>query len=568
MFRRASICVGLLALALSLPNALGQTFELQGGTSSQISATGASIGVTGPNYQGSVGIGDIQGHLRLGAYGQTWITKNVALAAGDDTTSMTLPTDIFTGGQYILTRGAGVLLGREQSRNKLYLFGGTTALGYGAGFFQAAEADTEIGLLYFDHQFSQKLHFFSRTAFSTKQTSISGLEWKPSKATTAAFATGVGSGQPYFASSVSGMWPKLELKAAYSDSGEQFRRLALTTPAVSEIDGANAAITYRPWSFIALTTSHNRYVTYDFDHGTSSTAVTDQGTANFSAARFGFGGSVYETSVLGQSARAYSFFASRPVQQWLSATVTAFRSDRWGGGTDSMFIVNVREKVHPRVSLSQFVTRADGSTNVTFGGELYTNPLRLSLDYQNIYVPFNLNQPFQQALSLNATAHVFGGTELTLGTFVDPFGKLRYTISISRYLYHNAGPKPGELASQWSMGKYLVRGRVVDDKGNPVSGAAVSIGGRFALTDVNGRFFIRFDKQKPEPVRVLPDEFTAPGFWKVLSAPATITPLPEGQGTEIEIRVHQLTGNEAKQKLDQERQQHAEAPAVLANRGS
>ena len=525
------------------------------------------MAISGSNHQGWVGVGEIQGHLRLGAYGQARITPNFSVATGDDAASMTLPTDIFTGGQYILTRGVGVLLGGEGSKNRIYAFGGSTSLGYGAGFFRAAVADQEIGLLYFDRKLSERFRFFSRNAFGGKQTSIHGLEWKVSKAISTAAAAGEGSGKPYFAGSFAGAWTKFDVKAALSESAEQFRRLAVPSSSVSEISGANGSITYRPWSSVSLSASHNRYVTFDFDRGISLTATTDQGSANFSLAQFGLGGSVYETSVSGHSSQAYSLFASRPVGRWLNTTVTTFRSERPGGGADTMVVANASEKVHPRVTLSQFVTRANGATNVTFGGQLYTNPLRVSLDYQNVYVPYDFNQPFRQALSLNATVRAFGGTELTLGTFVDPLGKLRYTISINRYLYRNGRTTRAESAAQWSMSKYLVRGRVVDEHGNVVEGAAVSVGGHFAYTNSEGRFFVRMAKQKLEPFRVLPDDFTAPGFWKVLSAPDTAMPMPEEGGTEIEIRVKQLSGEEALRRLEHQRQRQPSS-AALASTGS
>ena len=214
-----------------------------------------------------------------------------------------------------------------------------------------------------------------------------------------------------------------------------------------------------------------------------------------------------------------------------------------------MLLADVEEKLHPRLTVSEFITRASGSTNVTFGGQFYTNPVRLSVDYQSLYVPFDPDHPFHQALSLNAVVKVFGGSELTVGTFADPRGKVQYTFSIHRFLYRGSTAKSAEPAEDWSMAKFVVRGRVLDDKGEPVRGAAVYIGTRAAYSDINGRFFVRFDKAKAEPVRAAPDEFTAPGFWEVVSQPSTVVPQLDGQGSEVEIRVRQLVGDEAMQKL-------------------
>jgi hypothetical protein len=180
---RHSISVLALALGLAVGDCdlWGQTFELQGGSSTQIDANGGSIGVTAGKYQGWLGAGEIQRHFRMGAYGQTTLTPNLSLAAGDDATNLTLPTDIFTGGQSILTRGAGALVKLNNGKDSIYLFGGTTIFGYGTGFFRAAEADQPIGLAYFDHEVTKQLRLFSRNAFSAKQTSINGLEWTRQK---------------------------------------------------------------------------------------------------------------------------------------------------------------------------------------------------------------------------------------------------------------------------------------------------------------------------------------------------------------------------------------------------
>jgi len=549
LLTRAHISMLLILFLACTRGLTAQTFELQGGSSSQIDANGGSIAVTTGKYQGWVGGGEIQGHFRMGAYAQTNLAPNIALAAGDDAASLTLPTDIFTGGQYILTRGAGALAKLNDGKDSLYVFGGTTSFGYGTGFFRAAESDQPIGLFYVDHTVDKKLRFFSRNAFSGKQTSIDGIEWKPSQTATLALAGGLGHGSPYFASSLSQTWEKVDLKAAFARSGDQFRRLALSSPSISEVDGANAAVTYHPWSRLGLTAAHNHYVTFDSEPNTLLAATTNQAGATLAVEKLNLGSAIYQTSFLGHTAQAYSFFGSRPLRSWLTTTVTALRNQRWDGGADTMLVADVREKIHPRITLSEFITRASGSTTVTFGGQFYTNPVRLNIDYQNLYVPFDLNHPFHQALSLNATVKVWGGSELTLGTFADPTGKVQYTFSVHRFLYRGSAPKLLHSTQDWSMGKYVVRGRVLDQDGKPVRGAAVYIGDQAAYSDVNGRFFVRFDKAKPETVRVAPDEFTAPGFWDTVSQPLTVVPSIDGQDHEIEIHVRQLVGNEAVEKL-------------------
>src|SRR5258708_15794743 len=95
------------------------------------------------------------------------------LTLGDQSTAIGLSTDIFGGNQYFLTRGVG--LSGQQHGVKVFLFGGATALGVGSQFFQGAQAQVPVGMLFLDIPLSDKLTFFSRNLGSRQQTSIQGL---------------------------------------------------------------------------------------------------------------------------------------------------------------------------------------------------------------------------------------------------------------------------------------------------------------------------------------------------------------------------------------------------------
>jgi hypothetical protein len=93
-------------------------------------------------------------------------------------------------------------------------------------------------------------------------------------------------------------------------------------------------------------------------------------------------------------------------------------------------------------------------------------------------------------------------------------------------------------ASQSRLGaRFIVRGIVRDASGKPVAGAAVLVGKEVAFTDFDGTFFVRFRKAKALPVRVVPEDFRAPGNWRVISAPDRVTPEPTDKTTVINIEV-------------------------------
>jgi len=54
-----------------------------------------------------------------------------------------------------------------------------------------------------------------------------------------------------------------------------------------------------------------------------------------------------------------------------------------------------------------------------------------------------------------------------------------------------------------------------------VEGAAVRIGKVECFTDSQGKFFVRLKHNRTELLAVIFEDFTAPGHWRVVSAPAS-----------------------------------------------
>jgi len=88
---------------------------------------------------------------------------------------------------------------------------------------------------------------------------------------------------------------------------------------------------------------------------------------------------------------------------------------------------------------------------------------------------------------------------------------------------------------QTQLGRFVIKGRVVDDAGQPVDGAALEFGGDLAFSNPEGQFLLRVGRPREYPVIVRFDEFLLPGRWEVLSAPATIRALPEDRATSFDV---------------------------------
>jgi hypothetical protein len=100
------------------------------------------------------------------------------------------------------------------------------------------------------------------------------------------------------------------------------------------------------------------------------------------------------------------------------------------------------------------------------------------------------------------------------------------------------GIQPQQVGTGGSMGRYVVRGVVRDEQGEPVEGAALAIGSEVLFTNSAGEFFLRVRNPKQYELEVRLDEFLFPGHWEVLSAPAQCRAQAEGsaQVTEVILR--------------------------------
>src|SRR5258708_5597340 len=211
----------LLGFALLVrPDALSaQVIKIEAGASDIVPSQGGSINFQGQNYEGYVGAGDIGGVFRFGSYLKTSLFGQ-KLTLGDQSTAIGLPTDIFGGNQYFLTRGVG--LSGQQHGVKVFLFGGATALGVGSQFFQGAQAQVPVGMLFLDIPLSDKLTFFSRNLGSRQQTSIQGFQWRPYPWLKTGLSAGIGGNQPYLSTTPDVERGRIDVKASYNNGGNHF----------------------------------------------------------------------------------------------------------------------------------------------------------------------------------------------------------------------------------------------------------------------------------------------------------------------------------------------------------
>jgi hypothetical protein len=528
----------LLVLAVLLAGkANAQVFRVQGGTSTMLNAQGGSVEFKAPKYDGSVSLGYFEGHLRYGAENRYQL-HNLTLLTGDETVPFILPTDVFDASHYFSARGIGVT--HKDSRGKYYAFAGTTSTWLGTGLFNAATSDDPVGMLFYERKVNNHFKFFSRNIVSRRQTFLEGLEYQPNRSVKASLMAGIGSNQKYFAASLDAETEKLIFRTSYVLTGNSFQRISLASPLSSEVNKGNVQLLYKPLEFVSLTAGHQNLLEPVTLGGTMQQATVNQLSADFHVKGFYFGSGQFSSTSSGLGTQGTNLYVGHRFSRLLEVNENWFQSKSQGQPGSTILSGTIRENVSSRLSLLQLISRTNGQTTFAFGGDFTSNRLMLQADYQNIYLPFRPDHPFQQALALNASVRVIGPMQLTAASNVDPTGHLRYTFGMSTYVYRMSGMMSSH-SETFSIAKFMVQGVVKDEQGNPVEGAALRIGKEVVYSDSTGAFLARMGKHGPFPLSVVPEEFITNGVYETVSAPSTVRAETDDAAANLEIVIRRVS---------------------------
>jgi hypothetical protein len=528
----------LVLIALLATGAGAQVFRVQGGTSTVLNAEGGSVEFKAPGYDGSVGLGYYNGQVMFG--GETrYKYHDYTILAGDDSVPFTLPTDIFDSSHYFSARGAGMT--RTNHDRSIYAFAGTTSTWLGTGFFNAATSDSPVAILFYQRKLSDNLKFISRNIVSNRQTALEALEWSPQKWMKASVTGGIGSNQKYFAAGIDTETQKLAFKSSYVVTGDMFRRVTVISPESSEANKGNVQMLYRPNDHMSITTGHENILEPITVGGPMQGASVDQVSTDLHVHRFYFGTGLFASKASVGNTRGTNLYVGRRIGQRFEVNTNYFDSRSNNGSSTSILSGTVRENFSSRFSLLQLISRTAGQTTFAFGGDFTSNRLLVRADYQNVYLPFRPQRPFQQALSLNVSLRVSGPLQITAASNVAPDGRLRYSIGVSTYLYRVRGMvMNANSPDSFSISKYVIQGVVLDDQGAPVEGAALHIGRQLAYTDSSGRFLLRLSKRGPFPFSIAPEEFITNGVYQVVSAPSEVHSESEDGATDVQVVVRRV----------------------------
>ncbi|MCL4522384.1 MAG: hypothetical protein M1453_09335 [Acidobacteria bacterium] len=529
-------CLAALAPSAS---AQGQAFKFQGGTSTLFGGHGGSVEVRGSNYTGRIGLGLLNGKLRYGMYyATTW--HNILWGSGDQSIPFALPTDIFNRSYYFL--GRGVSASWKDSRNSFFVYGGTTTLGFSTPFLSLAEDRGKAGALFYERKLTSSLRFYSHNVVAARQTSLQGIEWAPSERMRMAFTGGIGNNQRYWASSLSLDKEWIEVDASYSRAGDAFRRIRVEAPISSETDRENIRITLKPLSNLQFTASRQNYLSPLQSGGASERATVNGFSAWTSFRGLQVHGSYFDSTTQSGRARGLTVGGRRNWFNRVETSADYMRSAPSLGPAFHSMVGTVRERITPRISLSQVVTLSNGQANVSFGGSFFSNRFSFGLEYQTIFLPFQTggSSQFKQVLALNLRLRLWGGLEVNGASDVTPLGKVRYTAYATGYSYRGAAYDRGNTSSNGAIYDYVVRGRVVEEGGQPVRGAALKIDEDIVFTDSQGSFSLRRKKPNESEISVAFDQFVLSGNYAVISAPKVVKASREETAELYEVVLKRL----------------------------
>ncbi len=203
----------------------------------------------------------------------------------------------------------------------------------------------------------------------------------------------------------------------------------------------------------------------------------------------------------------------------------------WYKSNSASFLTHTIIENLSRWSFSQTITQSAGKPSISFGGSYHSNRITVSVDHSVLFFPL-AGRGFQQVTGVSLSFRVpHTDAAVNLSTNVSPTGKTLYSVSGEDYAQMRFLPTASVQTAKPS-GRFIITGTVTDADGQPVEGAAVSVGKQIVYTNSAGEFQVRVNKKKAVTLTVLPEEFATVGHWVVTDCPSEAQP---GLGVKIQL---------------------------------
>jgi hypothetical protein len=412
------------ALCLAPAAAAAQSVvELEAGGTSLYDSYGVAAHLYTAAADGWIGIGVQDGDFVLGAAVQTSF-KQDSLRIGSDVLVERYPTDLFSLGVNILGQDVRYTLVRP--RTYVTILGGWAAATNTSQFFQAYQFSNPFGALTVRQLVAPRLVLGFNGVIAERQSALGSAAWGPLPNLDLAVIGGIGSNEAYGAVSAVYQLKNFAIRGSYVSQAAGFRRADLPYPVQTEPDKENIQVDWEPWDEVLIGAARQNFVQ---DSGGATVPITASGNSLYaSARRFGFRAQagLYDSESQGFSNLSNYFALGRSFGRWLDVDAYLLQSRPSVGPASNTPIVNLRERIIPRLALIQQVSWNDGNrVSLQFGGEVIFPFGDLGVSYQIVQQPFKPLDPFESVLSLSARIQL-GRYATSLNTTFMPDGSVNY----------------------------------------------------------------------------------------------------------------------------------------------
>jgi hypothetical protein len=518
-------------LLLAVPaRASGQALETQAGGGTLFAGEGGSMKLYLPSgVESRIAGGLDNGHV---VYGANLLipVRQAKIALGDDQILFPLPTDFSQGNYGFYVRGGSIR--HTTKAESLTVFGGWVSTEYMLPTFMGLKPTAPTGLIFYRRALSEKWTLESHEVFASRQTAIQSLAYTPWPALSLSASGGIGSNSPFAAGALHLNTRRLNFRSSYSSENAQFRRIQSPLYVIVENNHGNAHLDFRPFKPFALHAEHINLLS-PLANGSSAEAQEDTVGGALTHGVFHAGADAFWSKSRQIPSRGESYSAGIRL---FSNTLILNQAVSTTPLTGSIFSTAIQENIRPEFGLSQFINHSNGATSLNFGGNYTGSRFSFNLGWSEQFLPFSTAAPFQKVLTVQVSLRLPHDSSLQVQTLTDSMGHARFALIGQNDLYGEKTTQAGG-AQEPSFGKWVVRGRVVDERGEPVEGAALQIGKETVFTDRDGNFLLRFSKPRRVPILIVPAEFAAPGRWHAVQAPETAMPEPENQATPLHLEV-------------------------------
>lgn len=541
----------LWAVMLLSACASGQVFEISGGASTEYGAEGGTLRMHTANAETSIGMGVVDHHFAMGGETVRRIAGGLE-TVGQQQIAMDLPTDVFQTSHVLFATGAGIDRGFGESRH-FAVFAGVTSEEGGTPLFETTSTRHVAVFGRWRRRVSERCREMSTGLRSTTLVLLESLECVRVNGVRVAVTGGVGGGSGYGAASVTVDRRKVNLRASFVKAGSRFERSSGSLAPLPEPVNENVAGTLHATRFLSFSGLRQNYETAACAVGEvcEGRQLTQHSSVNETAVQYRRRQVGVSLSLLGSSfgqGAAGSPGNGISGQNRAMALSSEWRSGavRWteslqvsrsaGGVANSALLSGASVQVDPHLRISESVNVSGGKATLAHGGELLTSFSSFRVDYQTVYLPTRPDRPFEQAMLVDAEVRVLRNLSLHAGSSIDATGRTRYTASVGSVLARDAAAG-GAAAIHTSMGLQVITGRVVDESGAGVEGAALMIGAERLYTDSEGTFLFRSKGRRSYALAVLPGEFLADGVFAVTDSPSSVMTAPSAEARCLRIVV-------------------------------